>query len=77
MDADGSGLRPVTKGMDDLDGLAWSPDGKKIAHIVDRLGISGPGEQDIHVVNADGSGDRRLQNKIDEVGLSWQPLPRR
>jgi len=74
MSADGSAQRPITKEMFVLDGLSWSPDGKKLAYVAVRLGISGAGEQDIHVVNANGSGDRRLRSGVDAVGLSWQPL---
>jgi Tol biopolymer transport system component len=64
---DGSGLRPLVlrlKGLGDLSaGLAWSPDGARLAYSV--LG-------QIHVVNGDGAGQRQITT---DGGLwpSWAP----
>jgi polyisoprenoid-binding protein YceI len=66
---DGSGLRPLTFGSNVQDSApAWSPDGRRIAFVrqlasasnpVPGLGGSGTLSQ-IYVMNADGSGLRRL-----------------
>jgi len=44
----------------------WSPDGKRIAYEDDN-------ERDIYVVNADGSGERRLANTIPYSLPAWSP----
>jgi TolB protein len=70
MNADGSGLRNVTRTPSNDLGPAWSPDGRAIAFvkmIQGKCAPSGPGtpcgnnyETFLYVVNADGSGLRRL-----------------
>ena len=50
--ADGSGVRKLTR---NAYGFDWAPDGQKIAFTTVRGGY-----RDIHVVNADGSGERRI-----------------
>ena len=71
MNADGSGLRNVTRTpSDDLD-PAWSPDGRAIAFVhrkvLPPLVVRGRRirghEMYLHVVNADGSGLRRLTTR--------------
>ena len=67
MNADGSGLRNVTRTpWDDLD-PAWSPDGRAIAFVQKKCVASRPCaaayETDLYVVNADGSGLRRLTTR--------------
>jgi Tol biopolymer transport system component len=58
MNADGSGLRNLTRDWGSLDGLpAWSPDGQTIAFISRRHGFWNPA---IYLINADGSGERKL-----------------
>src|SRR6188508_387922 len=48
---------------------SWSPDGRRIAFYSDR-----DGNAEIYVMNADGSGVRRLTNtKADEGYPSWSP----
>ena len=55
MNADGSGLRNLTREWG-LDGVpVWSPDGQKIAFTSKR-----DGNWEVYVMNADGSGQRRL-----------------
>ena len=51
VNADGSGLRRLTRGAANVRWFAWSPDARTIAFL--RNG-------EVHVVNADGSGERRL-----------------
>ena len=55
MNADGSGLRNLTRNPTLDSSPAWSPDGRKIAFVSRRDGRYG-----IYVMNADGSGQRRL-----------------
>jgi serine/threonine protein kinase/Tol biopolymer transport system component len=51
---------------------SWSPDGSLIAFSSDR-----DGNQEIYVMNADGSDETRLTNSAgDDFGAIWQPLPK-
>jgi Tol biopolymer transport system component len=51
-------------------GAAWSPDGTRIAFSSER-----DGDEEIHVVNADGSGERRLTDLpgVDATRAAWSP----
>ena len=60
---DGTGLRTVARGLDP----AWSPDGKLIAF---TKWVDGPG---LYVVNADGTGERRLYDLNDAKSPAWSP----
>jgi Tol biopolymer transport system component len=72
MNADGSNAKALTSyplgpGPDVfVDGFSWSPDGSRIAYAVSN---------DIHVVNADGSGDINLTNgsALGEYQPHWSP----
>jgi TolB protein len=44
----------------------WSPDGKRIAYVVSR-----GGRDDVYIMNADGSGQRRLRRKA--CCAAWSP----
>lgn len=74
MNADGSGQRRLTAAFradPDTVGLAWSPDGSRIA--LNWGSLSRPG---IYTMNADGSGLRRVTRM--EAGLpTWSPDSRR
>jgi Tol biopolymer transport system component len=68
---DGTGVQQLTQGQGPGSGSYdpdWSPDGTKIA-------FSGSGRVDIHVMNADGTGQRRLLNSVTLAGRdpSWSP----
>ncbi len=69
MNADGSGLRNLTREWG-LDGFpVWSPDGQKIAFTSKRDGNWG-----VYVLNADGSGQQRLtRNGALEWAPAWSP----
>jgi dipeptidyl aminopeptidase/acylaminoacyl peptidase len=57
-----------TPEMHDL-GAAWSPDGRTLAYVSERSGF-----YEIHLVGADGTGDRRLTSAgADHSGLDWHP----
>ena len=65
MNADGSGLRKLTRGPAYDGNPAWSPDGRKIA-----FGRAG----EIYVMNADGSGQRNLtRNPARDFAPAWSP----
>jgi Tol biopolymer transport system component len=51
-------------------GIAWSPDGSRIAFSSER-----EGNEEIYVVNVDGSGERRLTNLpgVDATSAAWSP----
>jgi Tol biopolymer transport system component len=69
INADGSGLRNLTREWG-LDGFpVWSPDGQKIAFQSKR-----DGNWEIYVINADGHGERRLtRNPALDGGPAWSP----
>ena len=58
INADGSGQRNLTRNLAAGSGLAWSPDGRKIA-----FGSERDGHPEIYIMNADGSGQRALTRK--------------
>jgi len=53
----------------------WSPDGRMIAFWSTRTGPANPtGDQEIFVMNADGSGLRQVTfNTVDDGGPAWSP----
>jgi Tol biopolymer transport system component len=76
---DGSGRQRLTENRGDEVFPVWSPDGAAIAF--ERSDVSSPtdntGTYDIYLVNADGTGTRRLTDCrcVSGGGLSWQPPP--
>ena len=67
MNADGTGQRNLTRNAADDHGSSWSPDGRKIAFERDR--DDNGSSDDIYVINADGSGERRLNPKRAATSL--------
>jgi hypothetical protein len=65
--------RPVTPYVAEHGNPDWSPDGRRIAYLKarERVGWSVP-ETDIWVVNADGTGNRRLTT-LDGYRARWLP----
>ncbi len=75
MNADGSGLRRLTRGPAWDGGPAWSPDGRKIAftRTIPPGEGSGPWQSDVYVINVDGSGERNLTGDGVSSGPVWSP----
>ena len=64
MDADGTHQVQLTDSVGFSGEPAWSPDARLIAFSADR----GVGRQEIYVMNADGSGRRRISTLVDPDG---------
>jgi hypothetical protein len=77
MNADGSGTRSLTASNEVYDANpAWSPDGSKIAFDRQIQATQSPelsGTIDVWVMNADGSGQRRLTATGRAHGPTWSP----
>jgi Tol biopolymer transport system component len=73
VNADGSGLRNLTRARDRDDFLSgWSPDGSELSY--DRSCFRGvPCEPGIHVIRVDGTGERRLTRGERDFGADWSP----
>jgi Tol biopolymer transport system component len=76
MDADGTGQRNLTRNAARDDDPVWSPDGRRIAFA--RKVPWGPrdadGQSEIFVMNADGSGQRKLtRNLWSDFHPAWSP----
>ena len=69
MNADGSGVRNLTRSEADEQTVTWSPDGRKIAFV---RSLDGGNSSGIYVMNADGTAQRRLQ-RATRAGLSGRP----
>jgi Tol biopolymer transport system component len=68
--ADGSGLRRLTRNAVADGDAVWSPDGRMIAFLSRREGTG----SDVFVMNADGSDQRNLTRKPgNEVAPAWSP----
>jgi TolB protein len=77
MNADGSNIRKVTKGESGGDAIpTWSPDSKRIAFMASVIVGQKPGNtllnEDIHVINVDGTNERKLTDTPGVDGLpAW------
>jgi TolB protein len=67
----GSDLRRLTHSRANNAFPAWSPDGKKIAFFRDSA--SDPTKSYLYVMNADGSGQRRLTSTVFDGEPTWSP----
>lgn len=80
MNADGSESRRLTRSPQNDGDPVWSPDGRRVAFVRIRGGLCRSpvrcplkGRADVYVVNADGSGLRRLAHAITFAPLSGAP----
>jgi Tol biopolymer transport system component len=76
MNADGSAAHNLTQSWQSEDEEpAWSPDGRKIVFHSDRDGADElPPNDELYVMNADGSGVRRLTtNPAQDIDPAWSP----
>jgi Tol biopolymer transport system component len=73
--ADGRGLRRLTHEFALDDHPAWSPDGKRLAFVSTRRPARKVGQawNGIYVMNADGSGVRRLSGEAADYSPAWSP----
>jgi Tol biopolymer transport system component len=72
IDADGGGRRGLTEGPFDL-APSWSPDGARLV-FVHVEGQSHDRHLELYLINADGSGRRRLtHNRFLDSGPAWSP----
>lgn len=69
---DGTGKRKLVESLGNEAGPAWSPDGKYLAFTrsFDALPI-----HRAYIANADGSGERLITGRADEVFVFWLPVP--
>jgi dipeptidyl aminopeptidase/acylaminoacyl peptidase len=74
MNADGSGVTPLKHDSDFDNDPAWSPDSRRIAFVSKGSGVNDMYQQ-LHVMNADGAGAKRLTHFKDEdvEHPSWSP----
>ena len=80
LNANGTGVRRLARGVTNRKNRVgqrvseygstpkWSPDGRKIAFVSDRTGSA-----EVYVMNADGSGQRRLTRHAKPKELAWSP----
>ena len=67
MNSDGSGLTNISNDSFYNREPSWSPDGSQIVFISDRA--SGSGDEDIYVMDADGSNVTRLTTDVGNEGV--------
>jgi Tol biopolymer transport system component len=82
MNANGSAQRNLTRSPRYEDSAAWSPDGRRIAFVSGsrscRAGEGCRGNTEVYVMNANGSGQRRLTRAPrEDLVPAWSPDGRR
>lgn len=80
INADGTGLRRLTRTRALETHPVWSPDGRRIAFTSDRHATRGPFELlgpafELYTMRADGRGIRRItHNEVPDLHPNWQPI---
>jgi len=74
VNADGSGFAKLTNNPEIDIYPSWSPDGRKIAFMRDDASVTNRGShEDIYVMNADGTGQKRLTDTDTDSYPAWSP----
>ena len=82
MKSDGTGVRRLTHGPLDAELPKWSPDGTRLAYVSNLVRVATEygythlvysNRAPIHVVRADGSGDKKLAVSRETSGVEWSP----
>ncbi|RKU11314.1 hypothetical protein C6502_08035 [Candidatus Poribacteria bacterium] len=75
MDADGKNQLNLTNNLGDDRSPSWSPDGKRITFVSERVDRDERPHRDIYVMDANGKNQQRLTNnpKHDDWQPSWSP----
>ena len=79
MNADGSGLLPLSTAHDGYQFAPWSPDGTRLLSFFNafRARESDPYTFDLHVINSDGSGQVKVHDATAQAWAAWSPDGRR
>lgn len=77
MDAEGTDVRAVTDGSEQVHSFSWSPDGKQIAYTVRYLATEHRFGHDLYLMNSDGTGVRQLTDNGRSLAPAWSPDGRR
>jgi Tol biopolymer transport system component len=81
VNADGTGLRRLTRTAARGANPVWSPDGRRIAFVGDRHARRGKLERggpafELYTMRVDGGDIRRItHNRVPDLHPDWQPLP--
>ena len=75
MDADGKNQLNLTNNLGDDRSPSWSPDGKRITFVSERVDRDERPHRDIYAMDANGKNQQRLTNnpKRDDLNPSWSP----
>lgn len=75
MNADGTGITPLTTTSTAKQDPTWSPEGTQIAYAANSVDVDGQTDLEIWVINADGSGPTQLtSNTFPDTQPAWSPL---
>jgi Tol biopolymer transport system component len=74
MNTDGSGVLQVTNLPRSEVAVAWSPDGKHIAFTSTQEDVDSP---KLYIMNADGTGQRKVSDIVINGGIDWGPRQNR
>lgn len=74
VNADGTGLRRLTRSTADEAEPEWAPRGDAVVYVFNPGGVVAPQRSEIHVIGAGGSVSRRLtKNDVPDFRPTWSP----